>query len=86
MPINIYITRREEDQPWTGKIVNVRIENCSFETVFPRKIQVRRLADYTSKDDLSVTFHRLTIEGKQINSLDPAHFDLARCNGLIHFE
>lgn len=86
MPINIYITRREKDQAWTGKIQNVMIENCSFETQFPRKIEVRRIESHTEETDLYITFKGLSITGKAVNTLDPAYFHEARCNGIIRFQ
>lgn len=86
MPLNIYITHREDDQAWTGKIKNVRIENCSFEQQFPKKIQLSRLIDHTEQQDLQVSFKNLRIAGKKINFLDPNYFNVAKCNGLISFE
>jgi len=86
MGINIYITRRIDDQLWTGKIKNVVIEDCSFEQKFPKKIQISRLESHTVKEDIQVTFKNLTIEGKKIMSLDPDYFNLKKCNGIIQFE
>jgi hypothetical protein len=86
MGMNIYITRREDDQPWTGKIQNVLIENCSFELQFPKKIQISRLVDYTEPKDIDVTFKNLTIAGKKINFLDPEYFNVSKCNGTIQFD
>lgn len=86
MPINVYITRREDDQPWTGKIESVLFENCSFETMFPKKIQISRIESHTDSDDLNVTFKNLVIEGKKINTLDPEYFNLDRTNGIISFK
>jgi len=86
MAINIYITRREDKQPWTGKIKNVRIEDCTFEQQFPNKIQISRIESHTKKEDIQVTFKNLTIEGKKIMSLDPDYFNLKKCNGIIQFE
>ncbi|MFY0653188.1 MAG: hypothetical protein JXQ96_14195 [Cyclobacteriaceae bacterium] len=86
MAMNIYITRREDDQPWTGKIQNVVIEDCSFEQVFPKKIQISRLEDYTNAEDLQVTIKNLTIGKKKINSLNPNYFQISKCNGTIQFK
>lgn len=86
MAINIYITRREDDQPWTGKIKNVVIEDCTFEQKFPNKIQVSRVASHTKKEDIDVTFKNLTIAGRSVRSLDPEYFNLSKCNGEIRFE
>lgn len=86
MAINIYITRREDDQPWTGKIKNVIIEDCSFEQKFPKKIQISRVESHTVKEDIQVTFKNLTIANKKINDLDPHYFNLSKCNGIIEFE
>jgi hypothetical protein len=86
MPINVYITRREDDQPWTGKIKNVVFENCSFEKKFPNKIQISRLENYTEPKDIDVTFKNLTISGKKITFLDPDYFNVSKCNGLIKFK
>lgn len=84
--INIYITRRDDDQPWTGKIRNVRIENCSFEQAFPNKIQISRLEQYTEPKDLQVTFKNLTIGNTKVNFLNPDFFNLSKCNGIIKFD
>ena len=86
MMINVYITRREDDQPWTGKIKNVVFENCSFEQEFPKKIQMSRLEDHTKSEDLQVTIKNLTIKGKKINSLDPKYFNISKTNGEIQFK
>jgi hypothetical protein len=86
MAINIYITRREDDQPWTGKIKNVVIEDCFFEKKFPKKMQISRLESHTVKEDLEVTFKNLTIGNKKIDFLDPDYFNLKKCNGVIRFE
>lgn len=86
MGINIYLTRREDDQPWTGKIKNVVIEGCSFEQKFPKKMQISRVESHTVKEDIQVMFKNLTIEGKKIKSLDPKYFNLDKCNGVILFE
>jgi hypothetical protein len=75
-----------DDQPWTGKIQNVTIEDCSFEQKFPKKIQITRLENFTKKEDLQVTFKNLTIEKKKINSLDSNYFNLSKCNGVIQFK
>lgn len=86
MGINIYITRREDDQPWTGKIQNVIIEDCSFEQKFPNKIQISRVESHTTAEDIQVTFKNLTIANKKIKFLDPNYFNLSKCNGVIQFE
>ncbi|MBT7000448.1 MAG: hypothetical protein HN778_20720 [Prolixibacteraceae bacterium] len=86
MAINIYITRRVDDQPWTGKIKNVVIEDCSFEQKFPEKIEVSRLESHTVKEDIQVKFKNLIIDGKKITSLDPDYFKVSKCNGTIQFE
>jgi len=86
MAMNIYTTRREDEQPWTGKILNVHIEDCSFEQEFPNKIQISRLEQYAKAEDLQVTIKNLTIGKKKINSLDPAYFHLPKCNGRVQFE
>lgn len=86
MGINIYITRREDDQPWTGKIQNVIIEDCSFEQKFPNKIQISRVESHTTAEDIQVTFKNLSIANKKIKFLDPNYFDLSKCNGVIQFE
>ncbi|MEM9078920.1 MAG: glycosyl hydrolase family 28 protein, partial [Bacteroidota bacterium] len=86
MPINVYITRREDDQPWTGKIEGVLFEDCSFEMMFPKKIQISRIDSHTSEKDLNVTFKNLTIEGKQVKELSGEYFNLQRTNGTIRFK
>ena len=86
MAINIYITRREDNQPWTGKIKNVIIEDCSFEQKFPKKIQISRVESHTVKEDIQVTFKNLTIANKKIKTLDPDYFNLSKCNGVINFK
>ncbi len=86
MPINIYITRREDNQPWTGKILNIKIEDCRFEQMFPNKIQISRLEQYTRVGDLQVTFKNLVIVDQKINSLDPKYFNLSKCKGEIKFK
>lgn len=86
MGMNFYITRREDDQPFTGKITNVVIEDCSFEQKFPNKIQMSRLEDYTKAEDLQVTIKNLTIGKKKINSLDTNYFQISKCNGTIQFK
>ena len=86
MPINVYITRREDNQPWIGKIKNVVFENCTFEQKFPNKIQISRLENYTDQKDIDVTFKNLTILGKKITFLNPNYFNLSKCNGLIKFK
>ncbi len=86
MPINVYITRREDDQPWTGKIEGVLFEDCSFEMMFPKKIQISRIDSHTSEKDLNVTFKNLTIEGKKVKKLSGEYFNLQRTNGTIRFK
>ncbi len=86
MGINIYITRRADDQPWTGKIQNVIIEDCTFEQKPPNKIQISRVASHTTANDLQVTFKNLTIANKKLTFLDPNYFNISKCNGVINFE
>ncbi|WP_171596561.1 glycoside hydrolase family 28 protein [Marinifilum caeruleilacunae] len=86
MPINVYITRREEDQPWTGKINNVVFENCSFEQMFPKKIQVSRIESHTKNKDLQITFKNVTIEGEKVISVDADYFNLKKTNGIVKFK
>lgn len=85
MAINIYITRREDDQPWTGKIKNVVIKDCTFEQQFPKKIQISRIESHTEPGDIEVTFTNLTIANKQVSFLDPTYFELKKCNGRVVF-
>jgi polygalacturonase len=86
MWMNIYITRRDDNQLWTGKIKNVTIEDCTFEQAFPDKINISRIESHTKPEDLQVTFKNLRIGKHQINFLDPDYFDIPKCNGLIRFE
>lgn len=86
MGINIYITRREDNQSWTGKIQNVTVEDCSFEQKFPKKFQITRVESHAKAVDLQVTFKNLTIENKKIKSLDSNYFNRSKCNGIIQFE
>lgn len=86
MAINIYITRRVDDQAWTGKIKNVVIEDCTFEQKFPKKMQITRVKSHTKVEDLQVTFKNLIIADKKIKSLDPNYFNVSKCNGIIQFD
>ncbi|MEQ9288024.1 MAG: glycosyl hydrolase family 28 protein [Cyclobacteriaceae bacterium] len=86
MGMNFYITRREDDQPFTGKIKNVVIEDCSFEQEFPNKIQLSRLEGYTKRKDMQVTVKNLTIANKKVSALDPDYFNISKCNAEIRFE
>lgn len=86
MAINIYITRREDHQTWTGKIKNVVIEDCSFGQKFPKKIQISRVESHTKKEDVQVTFKNLTIAKKKVRSLNPDYFNVSKCNSIINFE
>ncbi|MEM8894241.1 MAG: glycosyl hydrolase family 28 protein [Bacteroidota bacterium] len=86
MPINVYITRREDDQAYTGKIANVFFEDCTFEMMFPQKIQISRIESHTERTDLNVTFKNLTIAGNRVVSLDPTYFNLDKTNGIIKFQ
>lgn len=86
MPINFYITKREKDQTWSGRIRNTRVENCSFEQMFPKKIQFTRGVSFTEEEDFQVTISNLTISGDLLDHLDPKYFNLSKCNGNVEFE
>ncbi len=84
--INIFLKKRNDEQPTLGKIKNVTIENCSFNTKFPNNFRVYQDPEQSKKDDVQVTFKNLMVEGKQILTLDPDYFDMESCNGTINFK
>jgi hypothetical protein len=86
MPINIYLVKRDKNQTYTGKIKNVLIEDCSFEQMFPNKIEVSRHKTFTSEGDIELIFRNLTISKQVIKSVDAAYFNLEKSNGTIVFQ
>jgi hypothetical protein len=86
MGINIYLKKRIDDQPTLGKILNVTIEDCSFENKFPNKFRIYRDETQTQAHDLQVTIKNLLVGKKQIEFLNPDFFDLPVCNGVIQFK
>lgn len=86
MPINFYITKREKDQNWSGRIRNIRVENCSFEQMFPKKMQFTRGVSFTNEEDFQVSISNLIIDDEVVDYLDPRFFNLNKCNGVIKFK
>ena len=86
MGINIYLKKRIDDQSTLGKILNVTIEDCSFEQKFPNKFRIYRDETQTQSNDLQVTIQNLSVGKKQIEFLNPDYFDLPVCNGVIQFK
>lgn len=84
--INIYLKKRENDQPTLGKIQNVLIENCSFAERFPSNFRIYRDDNQTTENDLQVTIKNLTVENKPIGFLNPEYFESKECNGVISFK
>jgi polygalacturonase len=84
--INIYLVKRDKIQTYTGKIKNVLIEDCSFEQMFPNKMEVSRHKTFTSEGDIELKIRNLTIDKQVVKSVDATYFNLDKSNGTIVFE
>ncbi|MCL2649636.1 MAG: glycosyl hydrolase family 28 protein [Candidatus Azobacteroides sp.] len=80
------LTERNAGQGYLGKILNVRIEDCTFNSVFPNKFRIYRDPAMTVIGDLQVTIKNLRVAGNIVNNLTTNYFDTANCNGVIVFE
>jgi hypothetical protein len=85
MGMNFYITKRDLNTSILGKIQNVIVEDCSFETAFPKKMAFFRHFSETERNDLSVYFKNLFIGGRKIQELTPEFFDLSKNNSDLNF-
>ncbi len=84
----IYFNLKERNtgQSSLGKILNVRIEDCTFNLVFPNKFRIYRDSSAAAKEDLQVTIKNLKVAGNPVTNLTTNYFDTANCNGTIVFE
>lgn len=80
------LKKRNADQTKLGRIQNVRIEDCTFNSKFPNKIRIFRDVAITDLDDLEVIIKNLIIDGQKINNVSSTYFDMNNCNGKIIFE
>ena len=85
MGINFYITKRDRKLSKFGKILDVTIEDCSFEKAFPNKFSFYRNFKQSSKKDLQVTFKNVKIATKVLQNQDPNFFDEQKNNALLKF-
>jgi hypothetical protein len=83
--ININLSKRNSTQTYVGKILNVRFEDCSFDIPFPNGFKLYRNPDYTSANDLDVTFKNVKIAGTLVNSQPNSYID-GKTNCVIKFE
>ena len=85
MGVNFFITKRNKDTSPLGKIQNITIQDCTFETPFPKKLSFYRYYPETEIKDLSIHFVNLVIGGKKIEEIDPEFFDLKKNNADLIF-
>lgn len=86
MGINFYITKRDHMLSKLGKILNVTIEDCTFEKAFPNKFSFYRNYQQSNKEDLQVTFKNVKIAQKVLQNQDTDFFDELKNNALLKFD
>ena len=86
MGINFYITKRDRKLSKLGKILNVTIEDCTFEKAFPNKFSFYRNYEQSNKEDLQVTFKNVKIAQKVLQNQDIDFFDELKNNALLKFD